>query len=96
MPTNLLSRRCIILSSLILSVLIYQFYSASIVGSLLMEKPKTIKTLRDLIDSPLQIGLEDIGYTRDYFRVSFHLFTCISFVYILLCLDGFLRRVRLT
>ncbi|XP_055685667.1 uncharacterized protein LOC129791532 [Lutzomyia longipalpis] len=45
----------------------FQYYSASIVGSLLMEKPKTIKTLRNLIDSNLELGAEDILYTRDFF-----------------------------
>lgn len=49
---------------------IYQFYSASIVGSLLMEKPKSIKTIRDLIDSSLKLGIEDIVYNKDFFRVS--------------------------
>lgn len=48
----------------------YQFYSASIVGSLLMTKPKTIKTLKNLIDSDLKIAIEDIVYTRDFFIVS--------------------------
>ncbi|CAD7003879.1 unnamed protein product [Ceratitis capitata] len=32
-----------------------------------MEKPKTIRTLRDLIHSSLAVGVEDIPYNRDYF-----------------------------
>lgn len=64
------SRRCIVLLILLFGFLIFQFYSASIVGSLLMEKPKTIKTLRNLIDSALDVGIEDIVYIRDFFRVS--------------------------
>lgn len=64
------SRRCIILLILLFGFFMFQFYSASIVGSLLMEKPKTIKTLRGLIDSPLKIGIEDIVYNKDFFRVS--------------------------
>lgn len=56
---------------LLFGFLIFQFYSASIVGSLLMEKPKTIKTLRNLIDSSLDVGIEDIVYDHDFFRVSF-------------------------
>lgn len=55
---------------MLFSFAIYQFYSASIVGSLLMEKPKSIRTLRDLIDSSLRVGIEDIPYNKDYFRVS--------------------------
>lgn len=55
---------------LLFGFLVFQFYSASIVGSLLMEKPKTIKTLRNLIDSPLDAGIEDIVYNKDFFNVS--------------------------
>lgn len=68
------SRRCIIILILLFGFCMYQFYSASIVGSLLMEKPKTIKTLRNLIDSPLKLGIEDILYNRDFFKVS----TCVE------------------
>lgn len=65
-----ISRRCIIMLILLFGFLMFQFYSASIVGSLLMEKPKTIKTLRNLIDSPLKLGIEDIIYNKDFFKVS--------------------------
>lgn len=71
---RLTSRRCIVLLILLFGFLIFQFYSASIVGSLLMEKPKTIKTVRNLIDSPLELGIEEIPYNRDYFKVSFSFF----------------------
>lgn len=67
---KLLSLKCITFLTLLFGFIIYQFYSASIVGSLLMTKPKTIKTLKDLIDSDLKIAIEDIVYTRDYFIVS--------------------------
>lgn len=62
--------RCIVFLILMFSFSIYQFYSASIVGSLLMEMPKSIKTIRNLIDSPLSAGIEDIVYNKDFFRVS--------------------------
>lgn len=65
-----MSRRCIIMLILLFGFCMFQFYSASIVGSLLMEKPKTIKTLRNLIDSPLELGIEDIVYNKDFFKVS--------------------------
>uniref|UniRef100_A0A1I8NZJ5 Ionotropic glutamate receptor C-terminal domain-containing protein n=1 Tax=Stomoxys calcitrans TaxID=35570 RepID=A0A1I8NZJ5_STOCA len=65
--TRSFAGRCIVTTSLLFSFAIYQFYSASIVGTLLMEKPKTIRTLRDLIHSSLDIGIEDIPYTRDFF-----------------------------
>ncbi|XP_062127749.1 uncharacterized protein LOC133840104 [Drosophila sulfurigaster albostrigata] len=65
--TSFISGRTIVITSLLFSFSIYQFYSASIVGTLLMEKPKTIKTLSDLVHSSLQVGVEDIVYNRDYF-----------------------------
>nr|QKN21506.1 ionotropic receptor [Zeugodacus tau] len=65
--TSFFSGRCIVITSLLFAFAIYQFYSASIVGTLLMEKPKTIRTLRDLIHSSLAVGVEDIPYNRDYF-----------------------------
>ncbi|XP_036336121.1 uncharacterized protein LOC118746373 [Rhagoletis pomonella] len=65
--TSFFSGRCIVITSLLFAFAIYQFYSASIVGTLLMEKPKTIRTLRDLIHSSLEVGIEDIAYNRDYF-----------------------------
>ncbi|XP_049314438.1 uncharacterized protein LOC105224490 [Bactrocera dorsalis] len=65
--TSFFSGRCIVITSLLFAFAIYQFYSASIVGTLLMEKPKTIRTLRDLIHSSLAVGVEDIAYNRDYF-----------------------------
>nr|XP_029730366.1 uncharacterized protein LOC115267489 [Aedes albopictus] len=52
---------------LIFGYLMFQYYSATIVGSLLMEPPKNIRTIRNLIDSKLTLGIEDIPYTRDYF-----------------------------
>ncbi|TDG47462.1 hypothetical protein AWZ03_006054 [Drosophila navojoa] len=65
--TSFTSGRTIVITCLLFSFCIYQFYSASIVGTLLMEKPKTIKTLSDLVHSSLQVGVEDIVYNRDYF-----------------------------
>lgn len=62
--------RYIVWIILLFTFAIYQFYSASIVGSLLMVKPKSIRTVRDLIDSSLDLGIEDIIYNRDFFNVS--------------------------
>ncbi|KAG5900001.1 hypothetical protein JTB14_009087 [Gonioctena quinquepunctata] len=61
------SGRIIIMSLLILSLMIYQFYSASLVSHLLM-KPKTrIKSVEDILTSNMKVGCEDILYNRDYF-----------------------------
>ncbi|XP_001984105.2 ionotropic receptor 75a [Drosophila grimshawi] len=65
--TNFMSGRTIVITSLLFSFCIFQFYSASIVGTLLMEKPKTIRTLKDLVQSSLKVGVEDVLYNRDYF-----------------------------
>ncbi|KFB48063.1 hypothetical protein ZHAS_00016033 [Anopheles sinensis] len=64
---HLSSGRCTSFFILLFGYLMFQYYSASIVGSLLMEQPKSIKTLRGLIDSRLTLGIEDIPYSRDYF-----------------------------
>lgn len=47
-----------------------------------MTKPKTIKTLKDLIDSDLKIAIEDIVYTRDFFIVSM-MFIIRQFIFLL-------------
>ncbi|XP_055610964.1 uncharacterized protein LOC129757700 [Uranotaenia lowii] len=64
---NLLSGKCTSFFILLFGYLMFQYYSASIVGSLLMAPPKNIKTLRNLIDSRLVLEIEDIPYNRDYF-----------------------------
>uniref|UniRef100_A0A336MC91 CSON013544 protein n=1 Tax=Culicoides sonorensis TaxID=179676 RepID=A0A336MC91_CULSO len=61
------SSRWFYIVMLIFGFLIYQFYSASIVSALLMEKPKTIKTLRNLIDSPLELYIDNTLYMKNYF-----------------------------
>lgn len=52
------------------SFLLFQFYSASIVGSLLMAPPKIIKTIPDLTKSRLKIGIQDIVYNYEFFKAS--------------------------
>lgn len=58
------------LTTIVLSMLIYQFYSSFIVSSLLTESPKIINTLRQLIDSRLKVGIEDITYNYDFFQTT--------------------------
>lgn len=52
------------------SLIIYQFYSSFIVSSLLTESPKTLSTLRELINSHLEVGIEDITYNLDFFQTT--------------------------
>ncbi|XP_058456816.1 uncharacterized protein LOC131434178 [Malaya genurostris] len=64
---HLPSGKCTSLFMLLFGYLMFQFYSASIVGSLIMTPAKNVKTLRNLIDSGMQLGIEDIPYNHDYF-----------------------------
>lgn len=66
----LFSTRIIILSMVLLSILVYQYYSSYIVGSLLITPPRTINTLTDLINSNLKVGVEDLSYNKDYFETT--------------------------
>lgn len=54
--------RILLSSVLILSFLLYQFYSAFLVASLLSESPKKIDSPQKLYDSGLDIGMEDVVY----------------------------------
>ncbi|KAF2884491.1 hypothetical protein ILUMI_21687 [Ignelater luminosus] len=60
------SGRIVIFIVLLFSFLIYQFYTASVVSFLLMEPPRTIVTLLDLLKSPLEAGCEDLLIHKDY------------------------------
>nr|XP_015837359.1 PREDICTED: glutamate receptor ionotropic, delta-2-like isoform X3 [Tribolium castaneum] len=55
------------ISIFLLSLIIYQFYSASIVSHLLMKPTNKIRNLKDLTDSSLKVGCEDIIYNKDLF-----------------------------
>lgn len=76
------SSRVLIVSLIFMSYVSYQYYCTFIIGSLITESPKTIKTLDDLIDSGLQIGTTRAVYTRDLF-FSVSTATTISFVAII-------------
>lgn len=52
--------KLVVLTFLILSFFLLQFYSASIVGTLLTPFPKTIKTVKGLTNSDLKVILEDV------------------------------------
>lgn len=65
---NRISARIVALSALVLALLLFQFYSSFIVGSLLMEPPKTIKTIRQLYDSGMEVGMDAVSYNRDIFE----------------------------
>ncbi|CAH1169522.1 unnamed protein product [Phaedon cochleariae] len=64
---NLYSSRILSVFVFLFCILVYQFYSASIVSYLLMDPPRTIFNLNDLMKSHLRVGVEDILIDRNYF-----------------------------
>lgn len=63
-----MSSRVLALTSLVFSLFIYQFYGSFIVGALLTEPPRTIKTMHQLYDSKLDVASDDVAYTKDIFK----------------------------
>lgn len=55
---------------LMFSVLIFQFYSSFIVGSLLTEAPKNIKTVKQLLHSRFEFGIDQVPYVLDNFHAA--------------------------
>lgn len=61
--------RLIMLVAFIILMFLYTSYSANIVA--LLQSPSTrIKTLKDLYESRLEIGVDDTVFNRYYFAVS--------------------------
>lgn len=48
--------------------MIYQFYGSFIVGSLLTKSPKTITTVKSLLESNLYIYVDEVPYILDNFK----------------------------
>lgn len=66
----LLSCRVLTISMLMFSLLIFQFYSSFIVGSLLTEAPKNIKTVKQLLNSRFEFGIDLVPYVLDNFHAA--------------------------
>lgn len=64
------SSRIMVTTMLIFSVLVFQFYSSFIVGSLLTEPPKNIKTVKQLLTSRFQFGVDNVAYVMDNFHFA--------------------------
>ncbi|PZC86964.1 hypothetical protein B5X24_HaOG200630 [Helicoverpa armigera] len=62
------STKLLIFITFMYAVTLYQYYNATIVSSLLLEAPRNIRTLKDLLDSDLKAGAHDIVYNYDYFK----------------------------
>lgn len=61
------SSRIMVVSVILMGYVSYQYYCTFIIGSLITESPKTIKTLDDLISSGLEIGTTKAVFSRDMF-----------------------------
>ncbi|KAL7298340.1 hypothetical protein TKK_0008683 [Trichogramma kaykai] len=67
---NLSSGRIVFTSVFLWALILYQFYSASIVGSLLAAPSRFITTPEALLESSIEIGVEDIPYNYDFYSNS--------------------------
>lgn len=61
---NLLTYRTIVLFVLILSSLLYNYYTSSIVGALLSSPIQGPDTFEEIVNSPMVLMFEDIGYNK--------------------------------
>ena len=69
MRRNALSIKMVIFVTFMFTLTLYQYYNATVVSSLLKQTPKTIRTLEDLLKSHLKVGIHDIVYNKDFFKV---------------------------
>lgn len=65
--------RAVIFMMFLIFLFLYTSYSANIVA-LLQSSSNQIRTLSDLLNSKLELGVEDQPYTRYYFMVNWKLF----------------------
>lgn len=61
--------KIVIFSTLLLSVLVYNFYTSILVSSLLIDIPSPYTTLSQLASSTLETGLEQKGYVSKLIEV---------------------------
>jgi hypothetical protein len=61
--------RVLLLFALVQAVIVNNYYGASLVSSLVGPPQKTIRTVRDIIDSNLKVGYVNVSYNRDFFQV---------------------------
>lgn len=73
--TKAISDRIILFVTFMFSLVIYQFYNANVLSGLLNEQYNNIRNLKDLLESNLRAGVEDMLFNKDYFRVSTYLST---------------------
>lgn len=64
-PTHL-AGRIILLNLLICSLLLYNYYTSSLVSSLISTEPEALKTIQELLESKLKVGIKLQPYTITY------------------------------
>lgn len=67
---SLASTRILVITMIVFSLLLFLFYSFFIIGSLLTDPPKTIKTIRQLTNSPFKFKVDTVPYIPDAFKRS--------------------------
>ncbi|KAH8306651.1 hypothetical protein KR044_005099 [Drosophila immigrans] len=68
-PTDLPSRS-VVVTIFLFSVVMYNYYTSSVVGGLLSSSDQGPATVEEITSSPLKISFEDIGYYKVLFRES--------------------------
>lgn len=64
------SMRISVITLMFSSLMLYNYYTSSVVGGLLSSAPKGPTTIRQIIDSSLMISFEDTGFHKILFRES--------------------------
>ncbi|XP_030749280.1 ionotropic receptor 75a-like isoform X2 [Sitophilus oryzae] len=64
-PTQV-AGRIILLHLFIMSVLLYNYYTSSLVSSLISTEPEVLKTIKELYESQMEVGIELQSYTITY------------------------------
>lgn len=65
-----LTGRILILSLMVLSLLLYNYYTSSIVSDLINSRTAAFSTVGELVHSNLDLGMEDIAYTERLFKTT--------------------------
>ena len=69
MNSKWITGRIVFLNTYIMAYMLYVYYSAFVVSSLLSAPTQSIRNTRDLIDSSLAFGAEDNHYNRPFIEV---------------------------
>ncbi|XP_060802907.1 uncharacterized protein LOC106141871 [Amyelois transitella] len=68
------ARKLIVIVTGASCLLVYNYYTSSVVSWLLSGPPPSINTLEELLDSPLELIFEDVGYARSWLKSPSYFF----------------------